>query len=224
MGEAAEIGDPSLIEREVEEGEIVEREGEGEGEVDGEGIERPLAKSSHPLEHSWTFWFDNPQGKSKQTAWGSSLRPVYTFGTVEDFWCLYNNILQPSRLVPGSDFHCFKDGIEPKWEDPKCANGGKWTVSNTRGKPIIDTLWLHTVLAMIGEQFDEGDDICGAVVSVRARQEKLALWTKNAADEDAQMSIGIQWKEFLDYNEKIGYVFHDDAKKMDKMAKNRYNL
>lgn len=40
---------------------------------------------------------------------------------------------------------------------------------------------------MIGEQFDHGDEICGAVVNVRARQEKIAVWTKNAANEAAQV-------------------------------------
>lgn len=40
----------------------------------------------HSLEHKWTLWFDNPGGKQKQDTWGSSLRSVYTFDTVEDFW------------------------------------------------------------------------------------------------------------------------------------------
>lgn len=41
---------------------------------------------------------------------------------------------------------------------------------------------------MIGEQFDHGDEICGAVVNVRARQEKIALWTKDATNEAAQVA------------------------------------
>ena len=50
------------------------------------------------------------------------------------------------------------------------------TATNTRGgKAGLDQLWLNILLAMIGEQFDEGDEICGAVASVRARQEKIAL-------------------------------------------------
>lgn len=189
-------------------------------------IERPIdGGKKHPLENAWTFWFDNPSsGKSKSAAWGSSLRSVHTFKTVEDFWCLYNNVFLPSKLPSGADFHCFKAGIEPKWEDLICAHGGKWTATNTRGgKAGLDQLWLNTLLAMIGEQFDEGDEICGAVASVRARQEKIALWTRTATNEAAQMSIGKQWKEFLDYNEKIHYMFHEDAKK-DKAARNRYTL
>lgn len=87
---------------------------------------------------------------------------------------------------------------------------------------MTDTLWLYTILAMIGEQFDEGDELCGAVVSIRKNQEKLALWTKTASNEAAQVSIAKQWKEMLDYPEKIGYIVHEDAKRQDKAAKNRY--
>ena len=40
----------------------------------------------HKLERKWTFWFDN-QSKPKQgAAWGTSMRKVYTFDTVEEFW------------------------------------------------------------------------------------------------------------------------------------------
>ncbi|KAG8365583.1 hypothetical protein BUALT_Bualt18G0120500 [Buddleja alternifolia] len=206
-----------------EEGEI--NGGDSAGAVAEAKTTSPLPKT-HLLEHSWTFWFDNPSSKSKQTAWGSSIRPIYTFSSVEDFWryvnFVYNNIHHPSKLAVGADFHCFKKKIEPKWEDPVCANGGKWTVSFSRGKS--DTSWLYTLLAMIGEQFEYGDEICGAVVNVRARQEKIALWTKNAANEAAQLSIGRQWKELLDYNDSIGFIFHDDAKRLDRGAKNRYTV
>ncbi|AES64084.1 putative translation Initiation factor eIF-4e [Medicago truncatula] len=211
-----QITNPKIedINNDLEEGEI--------NDDDSSAISKPLTAGhqSHPLENSWTFWFDNPQTKSKQQAWGSSIRPVYTFSTVEEFWSIYNNIHHPSKLAIGADFHCFKHKIEPKWEDPICANGGKWTVQFSRGKS--DTSWLYTLLAMIGEQFDHGDEICGAVVNVRSRAEKISIWTKNAANEAAQVSIGKQWKEFLDYNETIGFIFHDDAKKLDRAAKNKY--
>lgn len=42
-------------------------------------------------------------------------------------------------------------------------------------------------MALIGEQFDDADEICGVVASVRPRQDKLSLWTKNAANEAAQV-------------------------------------
>ena len=47
---------------------------------------------------------------------------------------------------------------------------------------------------MIGEQFDHGDEICGAVVNVRARQERVSIWTKNAENEAAQVRNQIEKK------------------------------
>ena len=54
----------------------------GGGGASAEGGEQ----AKHPLEHNWTLWFDNPSGRQRQTTWGQTLRQVYTFGTVEDFW------------------------------------------------------------------------------------------------------------------------------------------
>ncbi|XP_052179976.1 eukaryotic translation initiation factor 4E-2 [Diospyros lotus] len=206
---------------EPEEGEIVD----DDDSSSAKSMTTAVAER-HPLEHSWTFWFDSPSAKTKQSAkqsdWGSSIRPIFTFSTVEDFWSVYNNIRHPSNLTVGADFHCFKNKIEPKWEDPVCANGGKWTVTFARGKS--DTCWLYTLLAMIGEQFDHGDEICGVVVNVRGKQERVALWTKNAANESAQISIGRQWKQILDCNDPIGFLVHEDTKRLDRLAKNRYTV
>lgn len=43
------------------------------------------------------------------------------------------------------------------------------------------------MLALIGEQFDHGDEICGVVVNVRAKQERISIWTKNSSNEAAQV-------------------------------------
>ncbi|ESR62838.1 hypothetical protein CICLE_v10016586mg [Citrus x clementina] len=131
-------------EEELEEGEIV-------GDDEPSKNSTAVMQQPHPLEHSWTFWFDNPFAKSKQATWGSSMRSIYTFSSVEEFWSLYNNIHHPSKLAVGADFYCFKNKIEPKWEDPVCANGGKWTVIFPKGKS--DTSWLYTM--SIGKQWKE---------------------------------------------------------------------
>ncbi|CAI0436920.1 unnamed protein product, partial [Linum tenue] len=176
----------------------------------------------HQLERKWTFWFDN-QSKPKQgAAWGSSLRQAYTFDTVEEFWCLYDQIFRPSKVTVNADFHLFRAGVEPKWEDPECANGGKWSVACGR-KPLLDTMWLETLMALIGEQFDESEEICGVVASVRQRQDKLALWTKTAANESVQMGIGRKWKDIIDTTDKITYSFHDDSRK-ERSVKGRYSV
>lgn len=39
------------------------------------------------------------------------------------------------------------------------------------------------MLAMIGENFDKGDEICGVVASVRVRQENISFWIRTATNE-----------------------------------------
>ncbi|KAG7026150.1 hypothetical protein SDJN02_12649 [Cucurbita argyrosperma subsp. argyrosperma] len=197
----------------------------GEVAVEGAAAATEIPDSnqqSHKLERKWTFWFDNQSRPKQGAAWGSSLRKVYTFDTVEEFWCLYDQIPKPSKLPANADFHLFKSGVEPKWEDPECANGGKWTVTSSR-KANLDSMWLETLMALIGEQFEESDEICGVVASVRQRQDKLALWTKNATNEAAQMSLGRKWKEIIDVTDKISFSFHEDLRR-EKSAKSRYSV
>jgi translation initiation factor 4E len=40
----------------------------------------------HPLESSWTLWYDYQQRKTNQESWLDSLKKVFSFETVEDFW------------------------------------------------------------------------------------------------------------------------------------------
>ncbi|KAG2320663.1 hypothetical protein Bca52824_013876 [Brassica carinata] len=185
-----------------------------------------VIKPPHSFQNSWTFWFDNPSSKSNQTTWGSSLRSLYTFATIEEFWSLYNNMHPPTKWVHGADLYCFKHKIEPKWEDPVCANGGKWTM--VFPKATLESSWLNTLLALVGEQFEQGDEICGAVLNFRTRGDKISIWTKNAANKEAQLSIGKQWKELLGYTETMGFIFHflsqEDAKTLDRNAKPQYTL
>ena len=60
----------------------------------------------------------------------------------------------------GTDFHLFKEGIEPKWEDENCASGGKWTYLFPKSRSVgeLDEYWLKLLLAMIGEQFSEPNE------------------------------------------------------------------
>ena len=103
----------------------------------------------HPLESSWDLWY---LSNDKQKEWDDRLTKLMTFNTVEDFWALYHHLQLPSKLPIGSDYMLFKTGIQPKWEDPKNENGGKWTIETTRGfRSQLDAAWLETLLSIIGE-------------------------------------------------------------------------
>lgn len=134
--------------------------------------------------------------------------------------------MAPSKLIHGTDFHLFKEGVEPKWEDPKCARGGKWTfmAPKTSNRGTLDTYWLNTLLALIGEQFPDPGEICGAVVNVRQKGDRISIWTRTGSNEAAQLAIGKTMKATLDLTDttRLGYMLHDDAIKLDRKAKDRY--
>ena len=46
-------------------------------------------------------------------------------------------------------------------------------------------------MCLIGESFgDSSDEVCGAVVNIRPKQNKIAIWTGNAKEKDAILHIG----------------------------------
>ncbi|RUS31191.1 translation initiation factor eIF 4e-like domain-containing protein [Jimgerdemannia flammicorona] len=101
----------------------------------------------HPLHNAWTMWFDNPGKKANALSWSQNLKELVTFDCVEDFWGVYNNIVKVSELQLNSNYHLFKRGIRPEWEDPANEKGGKWVIQFPRTKTgeDINNLWLYTV-------------------------------------------------------------------------------
>jgi translation initiation factor 4E len=97
----------------------------------------------HPLQHSWTLWYLEPD---RSKSWELNLNKVSTFNTVEDFWSLFNHIKQPSEVKMGSDYSLFKEGVRPMWEDPANKQGGRWVISLNRGQRLeLDRYWIDTV-------------------------------------------------------------------------------
>ncbi len=100
-----------------------------------------------------------------------------TVGTVEEFFAVYQHLKRPSTLPLVSDYHIFKKGIRPVWEDEDNKYGGKWTVKLKKG--VSDRYWEDLLLAIIGDQFSETtENICGAVLSVRNGEDLLSIWTR----------------------------------------------
>ncbi|KAI9768736.1 MAG: eukaryotic translation initiation factor 4E [Geoglossum simile] len=134
----------------------------------------------HPLMHKWTLWFTKPPS-GKTDNWNDLLKDVVTFDSVEEFWGIYNNITPTSELALKSDYHLFKEGVRPEWEDIQNKHGGKWAYQfkDKRSVPI-DELWLHVMLAAIGETLENSDDgeVMGVVVNVRKGFYRIGLWTR----------------------------------------------
>lgn len=97
---------------------------------------------------------------------------------------LYCHLVRVDDISAQFDFHLFKEGIKPMWEvSVKClqsvttdsfwlqdeANrfGGKWIVRLRKG--LAARCWENLILAMMGEQFMVGEEICGVVVAKRVQ-------------------------------------------------------
>lgn len=190
----------------------------------------------HPLMHKWTLWFTKP-ASGKGDNWNDLLKEVITFNSVEEFWGIYNNIAPVSELALKSDYHLFKAGVRPEWEDSQNKHGGKWSYSFREKRSIdIDDLWLHTLLAAIGETLESEEDgeVMGVVVNVRKAFFRVGVWTrttgksipgrgdgdtaggKGRSPEKAReilMGIGQRFKEVLKLptSEQLEFSGHTDA-------------
>lgn len=89
--------------------------------------------------------------------------------------------------IKAVEYHLFKDGISPFWEDSQNKIGGKWMLRLRKG--IAAKYWEDILLAIVGEQFDVGAEICGAVLSVRGNEDIISVWNKTAENTEAVNKI-----------------------------------
>ena len=142
-------------------------------------VARPQAgPQSYPLEDEWVTWCRPCQPKGQPyEEYAKSLSPMVHCKTIEEFWLGFKQIKQPSQMPVGWEYHFFKRGIRPIWEDDVNRNGGKWVLRLKKG--VADRYWELTRIALIGAQFqDVGADICGAVVSIRNGEDVISIWTR----------------------------------------------
>ena len=146
------------------------------------------------------------------------LKEVFQFGTLEDFWRMYNNLYQINEIIPNTDYLMFRTGVRPEWEDPRNKKGGKWVVT----LPIEEDMeeecqqaWTHLLLSMIGSQFPEDcmDLINGAIFSIREKHWRISLWCKDNNNIPRLKRIGVHFKELCGLPAKFtfGYQVHEKA-------------
>jgi len=125
-------------------------------------------------------------------------------------FCRYFNWLKPpSKLERNSNYHLFKSGIKPMWEDEANANGGKWVLTMKNNPALLDRCWSWLAMALVGEELEDGDEICGAVVSLRSKVDRIQVWTRSKDDVERLNSIGKKLVKLLDVSEadSIGLEF-----------------
>ncbi|KIW13577.1 hypothetical protein PV08_08766 [Exophiala spinifera] len=166
------------------------------------------AQPGHQLRNAWNLFYRPPANKFSD--YEKSTQKLATISTVESFWTIYSHLKRPSLLPTVSDYHIFKDGIRPVWEDEANKRGGKWIVRLKKG--VADRYWEELLLAIVGDQFMEaGEEVCGAVLSVRSGEDVLSVWTKN--DGGRNIKIRETIKRILGFPADTNIVWksHDDS-------------
>ncbi|XP_073479089.1 eukaryotic translation initiation factor 4E type 2-like isoform X1 [Aquarana catesbeiana] len=176
----------------------------------------------HPLQYRYTFWYSRrtPSRPASTLNYAENIRPFGTVATVEQFWRVYSHLVRPGDLSGYSDFHLFKEGIKPMWEDEANKNGGKWIIRLRKG--LASRFWENIILAMVGEQFMVGEEICGVVVSIRFQEDILSIWNKTANDQLSTVRIRDTLRRVLNLppNTIMEYKTHNDSLKDNSSFRN----
>ncbi|RMX56489.1 hypothetical protein pdam_00014928 [Pocillopora damicornis] len=195
-----------------------------------------VGEGEHPLQCPHAFWFSRrAPGKLQSSAnYADNIKLVGKFASVEQFWRFYSYLVRPGDLSGHSDIHLFKDGIKPMWEtsvliilltvvmsflqDEANKYGGKWIVRLRKG--LASRCWENLILAMLGEQFMVGSEVCGAVISVRFQEDIISIWNRNAADQATTTRISpATYMWFLDVGECLRYC-RDTLKRVLNLPQN----
>ncbi|KAJ5913114.1 Eukaryotic translation initiation factor [Penicillium tannophilum] len=162
----------------------------------------------HPLKSTWIVWYRPPT--PKYSDYEKSTVPLASISSVESFWAVYSHLKRPSLLPTVSDYHIFKKGIRPVWEDEANKRGGKWIVRLKKG--VADRYWEDLLLAMVGDQFAEaGDEVCGAVLSVRGGEDVLSVWTRIDGGRNIKIRETIKRLLAFPLDTNIIWKSHDDS-------------
>jgi translation initiation factor 4E len=182
-----------------------------------------IGPNEHPLQYHYCFWFSRRgQGTkgSASTNYEQNMKLLGTFGSVEQFWAHYIHMARPAELSGHCDFHLFKEGIKPLWEDDANRNGGKWMIRLRKG--LASRFWEYLILAILGEQFMVGDELCGAVVSVRFQEDIISVWNRTADNKAVRDRIRDTMMRVLNLppNTVIEYKCHNASLKDNSSFRN----
>ncbi|KAL4929664.1 eukaryotic translation initiation factor 4E [Aspergillus undulatus] len=189
----------------------VKTPGERRDPIGAEGVKSKTsvpALKEHALRSTWIIWYRPPT--PKYSDYEKSTAPLASISSVESFWSIYSHLKRPSLLPTVSDYHIFKKGIRPVWEDEANKKGGKWVVRLKKG--VADRYWEDLLLAMIGDQFAEAsDEVCGAVLSVRSGEDVLSFWTKIDGGRNIKIRETIKRVLAFPPDTNIVWKSHDDS-------------
>ena len=113
------------------------------------------------------------------------------------------------------------------WEDDRNRRGGRWVINLNKSQrsTSLDNFWLEVMLCLIGEAFDEHSryvrlklrfyvksiwrnffsffQVNGAVVSIRAKGDKIGMWLGDSNAGESILTVGKKFKERLNIDPQV---------------------
>uniref|UniRef100_A0A8C9JSL4 Eukaryotic translation initiation factor 4E family member 2 n=1 Tax=Panthera tigris altaica TaxID=74533 RepID=A0A8C9JSL4_PANTA len=159
--------------------------------------------AEHPLQYNYTFWYSRrtPGRPTSSQSYEQNIKQIGTFASVRIL-----GFFLPSSVKPHFNFDAFS-----LLQDDANKNGGKWIIRLRKG--LASRCWENLILAMLGEQFMVGEEICGAVVSVRFQEDIISIWNKTASDQATTARIRDTLRRVLNLppNTIMEYKTHTDS-------------
>ncbi|KAJ2307637.1 hypothetical protein IWW55_000864 [Coemansia sp. RSA 2706] len=141
----------------------------------------------HPLRFAWSFWFIHRAPGHKINDYEAAMTKIATVATVEAFWAAYSHLKRADQVPTITDYHMFRAGVRPVWEDPANISGGKWMIRLKKG--LSPRMWERLAMAVVGDMFGVGEEVCGIVLSIRNSEDIISLWNKTALDTKSNLHI-----------------------------------
>ncbi|KAK8845343.1 hypothetical protein IAR55_006056 [Kwoniella newhampshirensis] len=137
------------------------------------------ASGRHPLRQDWSISYIHRPPAAK-VDYEKEIRRVATFGSIESFLHLYSHLTPPNELPAVTDVLVFvsRIGRPGVWEEMR--DGGRFTIRLVH--PITPLLYESLLLALIGDQFEESDNVVGCVLSVRQAEDILSVWVEEESE------------------------------------------
>lgn len=189
----------------------------------------------HLLSYKWILW----EHQNTNQNYEQNTREVGKFKTIEDFWKHYNNYPVPSKIFYNgykpklanptreiSSLSLFKEGVFPKWEDPKNNSGADLAIRSFASLDQLDYIWETMSMLCIGDQYTVPDDITGIRIVDSSIPNKKVLYrieiwfsdknNKELVEKDLKSKLSID-------NIELFYKEHSTAVESTPYRNKRYN-
>ena len=185
--------------------------------------EKPI---THPLFTPWVLWWDCSSAGSSDN-WERNLKQLTVIYTVEEWWCLYNQLPKTNDLPLNGNLSIFRKGVRPVPHDPINKEGGEYQVKKFEDSQF-DNIWVRSVLFCIGEVSQKDNKlVVGTVASVKRgtnlnpNGKTVTMWITISEKKDIAVvkRLGKFYKEQIGLGERstrLPFKPHDKSEAVEK--------